>query len=223
MRILIAEGDKILAQMLKMVLSRSGFVADVVENGEEAKEYLKCGNYDGAIIEAVLTRISGFDAMISTRNEGIETPIMILTARAGVEETVMFLDAGANDVMVKPFDVRELTARVRAMTRKYSGSIASFLRIGNLTLDRRNFELITGEGRAELTGKEFQLIELLLLNTGVLIRTDKIFEKIWGFDSKVEINVIWVNISAIRKKLSRIGANVQIRSVRNVGYRIDEN
>lgn len=222
MRILVAEGDRNLADMLKKLLMRSGFEADHVENGADAREYLKCGNYDGAIVDHVLVRLSGLDVVMTAREDGVQTPILILTAKTGVEETVRFLDAGANDVVLKPFDVRELTARVRAMTRNNTGQATSLLKIGNVTLDRRNFELSTPFGTVELTGKEFQVIELLMFNPGVLIRTENIFDKIWGLDGKASVNVIWVNISAIRKKLSSLQADVKIRSVRNVGYRIDK-
>ncbi len=222
MRILVAEGDRNLAGMLKMLMMRGGFEADLVENGAEAREYLKCGNYDGAIVDHILVRLSGFEVVLKAREDGVQTPIMILTARTGVEETVRFLDAGANDVLLKPFDAREFMARIRAMTRKNTGHATALLKIGNLTLDRRNFELSTPFGAVELTGKEFQVIELLMFNPGVLIRTESIFDKIWGFDGKVSVNVIWVNISAIRKKLSGLQADVKIRSVRNVGYRIDK-
>ena len=172
-------------------------------------------------MDSVLARVSGLNAIIQVRESSVQTPIIILTAKAGVEETVMYLDAGANDVLAKPFDARELMARIKAMTRKNAGHTTSFLKIGNLTLDRRNFVLSTPFGSAELTGKEFQVIELLMFNPGVLVRTESIFEKIWGFDGKASINVIWVNISSVRKKLAYLMADVRIRSVRNVGYKMD--
>lgn len=222
MRILVAEADRNFAEMLKKLLMRSGFEADLVENGADAREYLKCGNYDGAIVDHVLVRLSSLDVVRTARENGVQTPILILMAKTNVEETVRFLDAGANDVVLKPFDIRELTARVRAMTCRNTGHATALLKIGNVTLDRRNFELSTPFGAVELTGKEFQVTELLMVNPGVLIRTESIFDKIWGLDGKASVNVIWVNISAIRKKLSRLQADVKIRSVRNVGYRIDK-
>lgn len=222
MRILIAEADRSLAQIMKVMCTRGGMETDLVLNGTDAVEYLKLGSYDGAVIDAVLPRLSGFDVLIQIRESGVQTPCLTLTSKDSVEETVSYLDAGANDVLRKPFDAREMMARIRAMTRKNTGRASSLLTIGNLSLDRRNMELSTPSGCITLTMKEFQLIEMMMFNPGVLVHSNRIFEKIWGCDSKVEINVVWVNMSNIRKALKCLNANVRIRTVRNVGYRIEE-
>lgn len=218
MRILIAEGDTMFARMIKTMLSRSGYEAECVENGQDAIEYLKYGNYDGAIIDAVLSRINGFDVLVQAREYGVQTPVMVLTAKYSVEETVLCLDSGANDVMAKPLDMREVIARVRAMTRSGFSVVSSVLKLGNLTLDRRNFELSSPDGKFTLTNKEFQVMEMLIMNPSTLIRTDSIFDKVWGAENEVEINVIWVNVSSLRKKLAALNAGVRIKTVRNVGY-----
>ncbi|MBE5791585.1 MAG: response regulator transcription factor [Clostridiales bacterium] len=222
MRILIAEGDMLLMKALKTALIRSGFESDVVKNGLEAAEYLKCGNYDGAIIDDVLARLSGLEVVREARQTGVLTPIMVLSSKNSVEETVSLLDAGANDVLKKPFDMREATARLGAMTRKYDAQTASFLKIGNLTLDRRDFQLSSPNGRARLTRKEFQLIETLMSHPRMLIRTDALFDKVWGYESKVEINALWVTMSMLRKTIKSLDANVRIVTMRNVGYKIEE-
>ena len=223
MRILIAESDKMLARMIKMMLSRSGYEAECVENGAEAVEFLRCGDYDGAVVDAALTRINGVGVLRQVRERGILTPIMILTAQSSVDDIVFSLDSGANDCLAKPFDSRELVARVRAMTRSHVRPTSCVLTLGNVSLDRRNFDLIAPGGKTTLTNKEFQVLEMLIAAPNTLIRTDAMFTKIWGSENSAEINVIWVNVSSIRKKLTQLNADVRIKTVRNVGYLIESN
>lgn len=222
MRILLAESDKILARMIRMMLARSGYEAECVESGTEAIEYLKCGNYDGAIVDTVLMQLSGFDVLYQIRQSGLHTPVLMLTGKENVEETVMLLDGGANDCMTKPFDSRELVARVRAMTRKGVQPTPPVMTLGDIALDKRNFQLSSPHGKFTLTNKEFQILEMLILNPAALVSTDTIYEKVWGYDNNAEINVIWVNISSIRKKLAALNGRVRIKTVRNVGYMIEE-
>ena len=222
MRILIAEGDKLLIKTLSSTLLKNGLETDLVENGLDAVEYLKCGNYDGAIIDDVLARKSSQEVIRETRKMGVWVPIMVLISESSVEKTVALLDEGANDVVKKPFDMREVIARLRAMMRKHDTRAESLLQMGNLTLDRRNLELSTPNGREILTKKEFQLIETLMLYPHMIIRTDSLLDKVWGYENKVEINVLWVTVSILRKKLKGLDANVRIVTMRNVGYKIEE-
>ena len=148
--------------------------------------------------------------------------MLLLTAKSEIDDKVLGLDSGANDYVTKPFNSRELLARIRAMTRVQAAQTNSKLSMGNVILDRATFELSTPTGSFRLANKEFQMIELLMSNPRVLISSEKFMEKIWGFDSEAEINVVWVYISYLRKKLSALNADIQIRAVRNAGYLLED-
>ena len=153
------------------------------------------------------------------RSRGSKIPVLILTAKSEVDDKVLGLDSGANDYLTKPFHSRELLARIRAMTRTQTSSA---LQMGNITLDQRTYELSSPTGSFRLANREFQILELLMQNPGNLISAERLMEKIWGYDSETEISVVWVYISYLRKKLSALGANIQIRATRNVGYCLEE-
>ena len=156
------------------------------------------------------------------RGRGCRTPVLLLTAKSEVDDKVLGLDAGANDYLTKPFHSRELLARIRAMTRVQTAQPDSQMRFGNVTLDRATFELSTPSGSYRLANKEFQMMELLMLNPRNLISTERFMEKIWGYDSEAEINVVWVYISYLRKKLTALHADIQIKATRNAGYSLEE-
>lgn len=145
----------------------------------------------------------------------------MLTAKSEVDDKVMGLDAGANDYLTKPFATKELLARLRALTRSPQVAADNSLHVGNLTLDRGTFELYTPSGKYRLTGKEFQMIEMLMATPGMLISTEKFMDKIWGIDSEADISVVWTYISFLRKKLVSLEANVQINAKRNAGYTLE--
>jgi len=145
-----------------------------------------------------------------------------LTAKSEVDDKVAGLDAGANDYLAKPFHSKELLARIRAMTRTQTAQADSKLQIGNGTLDRATFELSTPAGSFRLANKEFQMLELMMSNPSHLISAERFMEKIWGYDSEAEVNVVWVYISYLRKKLTALHANIQIKATRNVGYSLEE-
>ena len=147
---------------------------------------------------------------------------MLLTAKSEIDDKVQGLDAGANDYLTKPFHVQELLARIRAMTRPQHAQTNTRLQVGNVTLDRATFELSTPTGNFRLANKEFQMLELLMSNPRSLISTERFMEKIWGYDSQAEVNVVWVYISYLRKKLSALQANVQIKATRNAGYSLED-
>ena len=148
--------------------------------------------------------------------------MLLLTAKSEVDDKVLGLDAGANDYLTKPFHSQELLARIRAMTRVQAAQSNSTLQFGNVTLDRATFEVSSPTGSFRLANKEFQLLELLMNNPRCLISTQRLMEKIWGYDSDAEINVVWVYISYLRKKLAALDANIQIKATRNAGYSLEE-
>ena len=222
MRLLLAEDEKSLSKALITILGRNNYSADAVYDGEEALEYLESGNYDGVILDIMMPKMDGLTVLKKIREKGNLIPVLMLTAKSEVDDKVKGLDYGANDYLTKPFSSRELLARLRAMTRTQSALPDSVLRIGNISLNRATFELSSLTGSFRLANKEFQVMELLMCNPKHLISTDRFMEKIWGYDSEAEINVVWVYISYLRKKLSALHADIQIKATRNSGYSLEE-
>ena len=221
MKLLLAEDELSLSRAIIKILEKNNYTAEAVYNGEDALKFLETGSFDAAIIDIMMPKIDGIEVIQRLRASGNSIPILILTAKAEIDDKVLGLDSGANDYLTKPFDTRELLARIRAMTR--TGQAAtSKLSIGNITLDRATFELSSPFGNFRLTNKEFQMLEMLMSNPKNLISTERFMEKIWGYDSETEISVVWVYISYLRKKLSALQANIQIKAARNAGYSLEE-
>ncbi|MGN1166955.1 MAG: response regulator transcription factor [Lachnospiraceae bacterium] len=222
MRLLLAEDEKPLSKALTVILERNNYSVDAVFDGQTALEYLNADNYDGVILDIMMPKVDGITVLKEIRSRGNLIPVLLLTAKSEVDDKVEGLDAGANDYLAKPFHSKELLARIRAMTRTKVAQPNSRLRIGNVTLDRATFELSTPSGSYRLANKEFQMMELMMSNPDNLISSERFMEKIWGYDSDAEINVVWVYISYLRKKLSALQANIQIKAARNVGYSLEE-
>lgn len=222
MRLLLAEDEKALAKALKAILERSNYSVDAVYDGEAALEYMAAGNYDGIILDIMMPKKDGLTVLKEIRKKGSKIPVLLLTAKGEVDDKVEGLDAGANDYLTKPFHAKELLARLRAMTRVQMESEDSQLKAGNVTMDRATFELTTSKGSIRLANKEYQMMEFLMSNPGHLISSERFFEKIWGYDSEAELNVVWVYLSNLRKKLSSLDADIQIRATRNAGYSLEE-
>lgn len=222
MRLLLAEDEKALSKALVTILERNNYSVDAVGDGQTALDYLEADNYDGVILDIMMPKVDGITVLKTIRSRGSRIPVLMLTAKAEVDDKVLGLDAGANDYLTKPFHTQELLARIRAMTRTQSAQTDSRLQMGNVTLDCASFELSTPAGSFRLANKEFQILELLLRNPHSLISSERLLEKIWGYDSEAEINVVWVYISYLRKKLSALHANIQIKATRNAGYSLEE-
>lgn len=223
MRILLAEDERSLSRAIVALLEKNNYSVDAVYDGEEALSYIEAGNYDALILDVMMPKRDGISALKEIRAKGYNIPVLILSAKAEVDDKVLGLDSGANDYLTKPFSVKELLARIRAMTRKGEGQVDSTLRFGNLNLDLATYKLYTDSGEIKLANKEFQMMEMLMRNPGHLISTERFMEKIWGYDSDAEINVVWVYISYLRKKLFTIGAEIEIRAHRNSGYSLEKN
>lgn len=221
MRILLAEDERSLARALVRILEKNNYAADAVFNGEDALAYLESGDYDAAILDIMMPKMDGITVLKKLRQLGNPVPVIMLTAKAEVDDKVLGLDSGANDYLTKPFDTRELLARLRAVTRN-PNTADTRLRLGNIALDRASFVLSSPSGSFRLTSKEFQMMELLMNNPRRLLPAERFMEKIWGLDSDAEINVVWVYISYLRKKLSALNADIQISSTRNAGYSLEE-
>lgn len=223
MRILLAEDERSLSRAVVALLEKSNYSADAVYDGEEALAYLEAGNYDGVILDIMMPKMDGLEVLRRLREQGNPVPVLLLTAKSEVEDKVTGLDTGANDYLTKPFSTAELMARIRAMTRSQTGGqVTSRLTFGNITLDQTTFELSSSASSFRLANREYQMMELLLRNPRQLIPTERFLERIGGYDSDVELNVVWVYISYLRKKLSALQANIQIKATRNVGYSLEE-
>ena len=222
MRLLLAEDEKALSKALTAILERNNYSVDAVYDGQAALEYLEADNYDGVILDIMMPKIDGITVLKEIRKKGNLIPVLLLTAKSEVDDKVEGLDAGANDYLSKPFHSKELLARIRAMTRVQTGQTSSILKMGNVTLNRAAFELSTSKGSFRLANKEFQMIELMMSNPGVLISAERFMEKIWGYDSEAEINVVWVDISYLRKKMAALQEDIQIKVTRSVGYSLEE-
>lgn len=222
MRILLAEDERSLAKAIVAILEKNNFSADAVYDGQTALEYIESGNYDGAILDIMMPKLDGISLLKKLRESGNNIPVLMLTAKSEIDDKVLGLDSGANDYLTKPFNSRELVARLRAMTRTKLSQPDSRLKLGNITLDRASFELSSPSGSFRLANREFQIIEILMANPHNLISTERFMEKVWGYDSEAEINIVWVYISYLRKKLAALNANIQIKATRNAGYSLEE-
>lgn len=222
MRLLLAEDEKSLSRAIIAILERNNYSADAVYDGLEALEYLESDTYDGLILDVMMPKMDGITVLKKLREKGNNIPVLMLTVKSEIDDKVLGLDSGANDYLTKPFNTRELLARIRAMTKTNTVQATSILTMGNISLNTATFELSAPGGSFRLANKEFQMLEMLMRNAGRLIPTERFMEKIWGYDSDAEISVVWVYISYLRKKLTALGANVQIKAARNAGYSLVE-
>ena len=216
MRLLLAEDEYSLTRALVKILEKNNYTVEAVYNGEDALAYLEAGDYDAVILDIMMPKMDGLTVLKKLRKRGSRIPVLMLTAKAEVDDKVLGLDSGANDYLTKPFDTRELLARLRAMTRNQNVTDTKLV-FGNISLDRATFELSSPTGSYRLTNREFQMMEMLMRNPRHLISTERFLEKIWNLNSDSGINVVWVYISYLRKKLAALQANIQIRATRNAG------
>jgi len=222
MRLLLAEDERELSNALVTILKHNNYSVDAVYDGLEALDYLQTENYDGVILDIMMPKMDGLTVLKKLRERGSDLPVLVLTARSEIDDRVQGLDSGADDYLTKPFATKELLARIRAMTRRKTEVTDSVLRCGNVSLARSTYELSAERGSFRLANKEFQMMEMLMTNPKILISTDRFMDKIWGYDSEAEINVVWVYISYLRKKLAAIDANVVIKATRGAGYSLEE-
>lgn len=222
MRILIAEDEKELSNALAAVFKHNKYSVDTVDNGEDAYDWVVNGNYDGLILDIMMPKMNGLEVLGKLRQDGNSIPILLLTAKSEIEDRIKGLDLGADDYLPKPFDMGELLARVRAMMRRNSEIEPTVTKFGDLELDKKSFLLACGDENVLLGNKEFQMMEMFMSNPKNVISADMFMEKIWGFDSETEQNVVWVYISYLRKKLKNIHSNVAIKAIRGIGYTLVE-
>ncbi|MEB3073242.1 response regulator transcription factor [Parvimonas sp. C2] len=221
MRILICEDEIDLADGLCAILKGNKYSVDVVYDGEEALTYLEAENYDAVVLDIMMPKVDGITVLKTIRENGNSIPVIMLTAKSELEDKVVGLDCGADDYLTKPFEVKELLARLRAITRRKENVTDNVLTFGNITLNRTTFELSSEMGNYKLTNKEFQMLEMLMSTPSNIISADTFMDKIWGYDTDSDISVVWVYISYLRKKLVKLEADVEIKVTRNVGYSLE--
>ena len=222
MRLLIADDDRDIAKVLTALFEHNNYSVDAVYNGNDAYDYAAGGDYDGLVLDVMMPGMDGLEVLKRLRAGGMTTPVLLLTAKGDVEDRVNGLDAGADDYLPKPFAASELLARVRAMLRRKEQYRTDVLSFEGMNLDISTFELSFGENSTRLVSREFQMMELLMQSPGIVISTEQFMERIWGWDSDVEVSIVWVYISNLRKKIDKLGAPVNIKAVRGVGYCLEK-
>lgn len=220
MKLLLSEDDIELSKAITKVLKLNKFDVDVVYNGLDAFTNLLSYSYDAAILDIMMPKLDGISVVKKIRSLNNKTPILLLTALSEIDDRVKGLDSGADDYLSKPFAIKELLARIRSITRRNNSSLETYV-FGNTTLKTDTYELVN-ETSIRLTNKEFQVLELLINNQNSLLSTEKIMDYVWKFDSDCEINVVWVFISSLRKKLENIKSDYTIKAIRGVGYRLEK-
>ncbi|MCD8372452.1 MAG: response regulator transcription factor [Clostridia bacterium] len=218
MRLLLAEDEKELSKALVAILKHNNYSVDAVYNGRDALEYIETGLYDGVILDIMMPIMDGITVLKTARAKGITVPVILLTAKSEIDDRVNGLDCGANDYLTKPFATKELLARIRAMTRTSTVASDNELTFGNIHLNRSTCVVYSDKTKFKLANKEYQMLEMLMANPGRVIPTEKFMDKIWGYESDAEQNVVWVYISYLRKKLTAMEATCVIKASRNLGY-----
>lgn len=222
MKILLCEDERELSNAITVILKHHHYTVDAVYNGQDAYDYGLSNQYDVILLDLMMPKKNGLDVLKDLRLQGINTPVLVLSAKGEVSDKIKGLDLGADDYLSKPFSMAEMIARIRAITRRQVESFSTHISFNDLVLNRSTYELSVGNNSIHLSSKEFQMMEMLIMNPNVVISTETFMEKVWGYDSESEINVVWVYISALRKKIMSLKAHVVIKAARGVGYRLEK-
>ena len=218
MRILIAEDDPKLLKSLIRIFELNNYAVDGADNGSDAYELAATGEYDGLVLDVMMPGMDGLTLLKRLRAQKITTPALFLTARTETDQRIEGLDAGADDYLPKPFSTGELLARVRAMLRRKDNFTPDIITVGELSLNRSTYELTFGGRALALSGKELQVMEMLMQSRGAVVTVEQMITHIWGWNTNVDTSVVWVHVSNIRKKLEALAAGMSIKFVRNAGY-----
>ncbi len=218
MKLLYAEDEKSMSEAVVDILTYHKYIVDAVYDGEEALDYALAELYDGIILDIMMPKKDGFEVLKTLRQKGVNTPVLLLTAKSEVEDRITGLDMGADDYLPKPFAMGEFLARVRAMLRRRETFTPDILKCGNISLNMQSYELSNGKQALVLPRLEYQLMEILMLNQGIYLSSENLLVKVWGYDTDAGPGTVWVYISYLRKRLTALDANVAITARRNVGY-----
>ncbi|MBO5066919.1 MAG: response regulator transcription factor [Clostridia bacterium] len=218
MKILIVDDERQLTDAVAVILKQNNYLVDCAYNGEDGLDHALSGVYDLIILDVMMPKMDGFTMLKLLRRHKVDVPVLMLSAKSETSDKIEGLNYGADDYMTKPFNSEELIARIKALLRrkeKFTGDVLSF---GDISLDRDTFELVKDNKKIALGKKEYQILEMLMLNDGKSIDKERFIEKIWGYDTEAEYNTIEVYVSFLRKKLNAVGANTEIKSIRGIGY-----
>ncbi len=218
MNILIVDDERGLVSALSTILKQNNYSVDGAFDGEMGLDYALSGIYDLIILDVMMPKMDGITLLKTLRAKKIDTPILMLTAKSEISDKIEGLNSGADDYITKPFSTDELLARIKALLRRKDNFTGNLLTYNDVSLDRDTYKLVKGEEKIALGKKEFQILELLMLNAEKTVDKERFIEKIWGFESEAEYNTIEVYVSFIRRKLSAIGSKTEIRSIRGIGY-----
>lgn len=221
MKLLYAEDEPALSEAVVDYLTYHKYIVDAVYNGEDAYDYAIFGGYDGIILDIMMPKRDGLEVLSALRQNGCRTPVLLLTAKTQVEDRIQGLDTGADDYLPKPFDMGELIARIRAMLRRREEYHPDLIRFGDLTLDLQSGAINVGEMSFQLPKQEYRVMEQLMLNPTLYLSSEQLLVKAWGYDAETDLNIVWLYISYLRKRLSAMDSRVEIVSKRNVGYKLE--
>lgn len=219
MTLLLCEDERDLSAALKKILEISGYEIDVAYDGMQALDRIQSKRYDGVILDVMMPRLDGFEVLKRVRQAKNNVPVIMLTARGEIDDKVLGLESGADDYLTKPFQTKELLARIKAMLRR-GNEIVPLSTFGNLTLDPNN-STMTAVSSLRLTQTEFRIMEYLVRHSNRLVSTDEMMDAVWDYDSEAGINVVWTYLSSLRKKLEKVGADFTIKAARGVGYQLE--
>ncbi len=221
MRLLLAEDEMALSRVLVTILEKNDYSVEAVYDGASALRHLETEIFDGAILDVMMPGVDGITVLKTLRKNGNRMPVMLLTARSEVEDRVAGLDSGANDYLPKPFDTRELLARIRVMMRIQSMQADEISSIGNIQLNHATLEIGTERSSFRLSGKEFQMMKIFMDSPGIPIPADMLLDKVWGTGSEENRETVWAYISFLRNKLKALYADVGIYTVDKESYRLE--
>ena len=223
MKILIIEDEYSLADAIAETLKKENYNTKIVTNGEDGEDEALTGIYDLILLDVMLPKKDGFEILRNIKNEKINTPIIMITAKSEMSDKLNGLENGADDYITKPFHMRELIARIKNILKRISNiEDGNILEYGDLKLDLSTGKMISNENEISITGKELELLEILLLNKNQIISKEMLINKIWGYDSNAEYNYVEVYASFLRKKLKLLKSKVKIKAVRGMGYKLEE-
>ena len=218
MKVLLVDDEKQLIDALKAILKKNNFSVDCAFNGEDGLDLALTGIYDVIVLDIMMPKVDGLTVLKKLRENKINTPILMLSAKSEISDKVIGLNMGADDYIAKPFDTQELLARIRALLRRKATFTGDLLSFNDICLDRDSLKLIKDDKSITLGKKEFQILEMLILNDGKRIDKERFIEKIWGYDTDAEYNTIEVYVSFLRKKLLAVDSKTEIKSLRGIGY-----
>jgi len=219
-RLLYAEDEQALSEAVVDYLTYHKYIVDAVYDGADAYECAISGAYDGIILDIMMPKRDGLEVLSELRRNGCKTPVLMLTAKTEVEDRILGLDTGADDYLLKPFDMGELIARIQAMLRRREEFHPDLISFGDLTLNMQSGVLGVGDKTFQLPKQEYRLMEQLMLNHTMYLSTEDLLVKAWGYDTETDIYSVWLYISYLRKRLSAMDSKVKIISKRNIGYKL---